>query len=236
MKALRAAAVAVSVLCLSMAGPTVKAKDKTPGSITVAFGAGLNTAQPGNKPNHHIIPQEFTVRITRAKNLVGAEVVVPATVNFIVSGFHWIWVYQPGVTVAEVNAHVPAAGTFVNYDANVNTTVNKLRLVLGDSSDQPAYIETIPRLGYCFVGSVERKSELAKATMPAASVERSQGSVLPLRVEAAGGEQPVPATSAFSSNFWSSARNQIWAGVVLLCGVLIGMSIVLLAHRVTSGS
>src|SRR5215471_15034609 len=61
-------------------------------------------------------------------------------------------------------------GTFVNYDANVNTTVNKLRLVLGDSPDQPAYIETIPRLGYCFVGSVERRGELlgnsgaAKAT------------------------------------------------------------------------
>ena len=126
-------------------------------------------------------------------------------------------------------------GTFVNYDANVNTTVNKLRLVLGDSSDQPAYIETIPRLGYCFVGSVERKSELAKAAMPAASVEGSQGSVPPLRVEAAGGKQAVPATSA-STNFWSSARNQVWAGVVLLCGVLIGMSIVLLAHRVTSGS
>jgi hypothetical protein len=119
MKALRAAAVAVSVLCLSLAGQTVKAKDKTPGSITVAFGAGLNTAQPGNKPNHHIIPQEFTVRITRAKNLAGAEVVVPATVNFIVSGFHWPWVYQPGVTVAEVNAHVPAAGLFVNYDVSV---------------------------------------------------------------------------------------------------------------------
>lgn len=127
-------------------------------------------------------------------------------------------------------------GTFVNYDANVNTTVNKLRLVLGDSSDQPAYIETIPRLGYCFVGSVERTSELAKATVPAAAVEKSQGAILPFDVEPAIGGQAVPAKAAPSVNFWSSARNKVWAGMVLLCGVLIGMGIVLLAHRLSAGS
>ena len=120
MKALRASAVAVSVLLLCLVGPTnLKADDKIPGSISVAFGAGLNTAQPGNTPNHHIIPQEFTVRITKAKKLDGTVVFVPATVNFIVSGFHWPWVYKNGVTLAEVKAHVPAGGTFVNYDVNV---------------------------------------------------------------------------------------------------------------------
>src|SRR5215470_9664621 len=59
-------------------------------------------------------------------------------------------------------------GTFVNYDANVNTTVNKLRLALGDSSEQPIYIETIPRIGYCFVGRVERRAELDVPLLPAA--------------------------------------------------------------------
>ena len=119
MNGLRASAVAVSVLALSLAGPTLKAHDKTAGSITVAFGAGLNTAQPGNTPNHHIIPQEFKIRITKATKLNGQVVVVPATVNFIVSGFHWAWVYQDGVTLEEVQANVPAAGTFVNYNVSV---------------------------------------------------------------------------------------------------------------------
>src|SRR5215470_4362420 len=45
-------------------------------------------------------------------------------------------------------------GTHVNYDANVNTTVNKLRLALGDSPDKPIYVETIPRQGYSFVATV----------------------------------------------------------------------------------
>jgi DNA-binding winged helix-turn-helix (wHTH) protein len=41
--------------------------------------------------------------------------------------------------------------THVNYDANVNTTVNKLRQALGDSCEKPIYIETVPRKGYCLV-------------------------------------------------------------------------------------
>jgi len=117
MRGLRTFAIVGSVLALSLAGSATNVKaDKTPGSITVAFGAGLNTAQPGNTPNHHIIPQQFTVKITKAKKLDGTVVFVPATVNFIVSGFHWPWVYNPGVTVAEVRANVPAAGLFVNFD------------------------------------------------------------------------------------------------------------------------
>jgi hypothetical protein len=129
MRGLRASAFVVSVLALSLAGPAVKAKDddkdkdKTPGRITVTFGTGNNNAQPGNTPNHHILPQEFKVRITKARKLDGTEVVVPATVNFIVSGFHWVWVYKAGVTLQEVVDHIPVAPlppatppTFVNYE------------------------------------------------------------------------------------------------------------------------
>jgi hypothetical protein len=119
MKSLRASAIAVSLLALALAGPTVAAKDKTPGRITVSFGTGNNNSGPGNKPNHHIVPQEFKVAITRATMFDGTVVSVPAVVNFVVSGFHWIWTYQPGVTVDEVRLHVPATGTFVNYDVDV---------------------------------------------------------------------------------------------------------------------
>lgn len=47
------------------------------------------------------------------------------------------------------------ADTYVNFDANLNTALNKLRQVLGDSADQPAFIQTIPRRGYVFIGPVE---------------------------------------------------------------------------------
>src|ERR1700730_13062721 len=60
---------------------------------------------------------------------------------------------KPGevVTREELRQRLWPAETYVNYDANVNTTVNKLRLALGDSSDKPIYNETIPRKGYCLL-------------------------------------------------------------------------------------
>src|ERR1700731_3406806 len=64
---------------------------------------------------------------------------------------------KPGeiVTREELRMQLWPSDTHVNYDANVNTTVNKLRQVLGDSPDQPAFVDTIPRKGYCFVAKVE---------------------------------------------------------------------------------
>jgi TolB-like protein len=44
--------------------------------------------------------------------------------------------------------------TFVGYDHGLNTAINKLRDLLGDSARIPRYIETLPRLGYRFVAQV----------------------------------------------------------------------------------
>ena len=43
----------------------------------------------------------------------------------------------------------------LNYDANVNTTVNKLRTILGDTDEQARFVETVPRKGYSFIAKVE---------------------------------------------------------------------------------
>ena len=45
--------------------------------------------------------------------------------------------------------------TFVDVDHNLNTAINKIREVLGDSSENPRYVETLPRRGYRFVGAIE---------------------------------------------------------------------------------
>ena len=59
------------------------------------------------------------------------------------------------VTREELRMRLWPADTHVNYDANVNTTVNKLRQALGDSSETPVYVETIPRKGYCLMVGAE---------------------------------------------------------------------------------
>src|SRR3984885_2866915 len=73
---------------------------------------------------------------------------------------------KPGevVTREELRQRLWPAETYVNYDANVNTTVNKLRLALGDSSERPIYIETIPRRGYCLLVQPEISATPMMAT------------------------------------------------------------------------
>ena len=63
---------------------------------------------------------------------------------------------QPGELVtreALVNRLWPA-GTFVDFDRGLNKAVNHLREALGDSADQPRFIETFPRKGYRFIAPV----------------------------------------------------------------------------------
>jgi TolB-like protein/DNA-binding winged helix-turn-helix (wHTH) protein/Tfp pilus assembly protein PilF len=45
--------------------------------------------------------------------------------------------------------------TFVDVDRNLNTAVNKIREVLGDSAENPRFVETLPRRGYRFIAPVE---------------------------------------------------------------------------------
>jgi Tol biopolymer transport system component/DNA-binding winged helix-turn-helix (wHTH) protein len=46
--------------------------------------------------------------------------------------------------------------TFVDFETGLNTAIKRLRETLGDSADNPTFIETLPRRGYKFIASVER--------------------------------------------------------------------------------
>jgi len=63
------------------------------------------------------------------------------------------------VTREELKQRRWPSDTFVEADDGLNTAVRKLREVLGDSSENPIYIETIPRRGYRFIGEVLRDEE-----------------------------------------------------------------------------
>jgi DNA-binding winged helix-turn-helix (wHTH) protein len=69
--------------------------------------------------------------------------------------------------------------TYVAFDHSLNTAVNKLRSVLGDGAQSPRYIETRPRLGYCFVAPVERVNGAAPIAVRAASAAAGQSPVAP---------------------------------------------------------
>ncbi len=58
------------------------------------------------------------------------------------------------VTRDELRSEIWSADTFVDFDNSLNTSINKLRDVLGDTSSNPRFIETIPRRGYRFIAPV----------------------------------------------------------------------------------
>jgi Tol biopolymer transport system component/DNA-binding winged helix-turn-helix (wHTH) protein len=49
--------------------------------------------------------------------------------------------------------------SFVDFDHNLNTAINKIREALGDSAESPRYVETLPRRGYRFIAPVEALRE-----------------------------------------------------------------------------
>src|SRR5512147_2068072 len=64
---------------------------------------------------------------------------------------------HPGEIVAreELQKALWPADTFVEFDESLNKAVQKLRQALGDSADNPHFIETLPRKGYRFIAPVE---------------------------------------------------------------------------------
>lgn len=55
--------------------------------------------------------------------------------------------------------------TFVDFDHGLNSAMNRLRQVLGDSADQPRYIETLPGRGYRFIAEIRNSSQKPVLTM-----------------------------------------------------------------------
>lgn len=64
------------------------------------------------------------------------------------------------VTREELRQRLWPADTFVDFDHSLNNAVNRLRETLHDSSELPRFIETLPKLGYRFIGAVEPAGEV----------------------------------------------------------------------------
>jgi DNA-binding winged helix-turn-helix (wHTH) protein/tetratricopeptide (TPR) repeat protein len=75
---------------------------------------------------------------------------------------------KPGkvVTREELRNQNWPPDTFVDFDNSLNTAINKLREALGDSAENPRFIETLPRRGYRFVAPVTSDDEDDVATSP----------------------------------------------------------------------
>jgi len=78
------------------------------------------------------------------------------------------------VTREELRQKLWAADTFVDFDHGLNTAVNKLRELLGDSASSPRFIETLARRGYRFIAPVQTDAQTGAqpSVLPTAPAEQ----------------------------------------------------------------
>jgi TolB-like protein/DNA-binding winged helix-turn-helix (wHTH) protein len=72
---------------------------------------------------------------------------------------------RPGelVTREEIRQRLWPANTFVEFDDGLNTAIKKLRAALGDSADNPRFVETVPRRGYRFLAPIAIQISVGQA-------------------------------------------------------------------------
>ena len=132
---------------------------------------------------------------------------------------------RPGEIVSreELRERLWPSDTFVDFDHGLNNAVMRLREVLGDSSEHPRFIETLPRRGYRFIAPVERRDEASKNS-PAQSEADSfiPGSDAELQKNSSA--NPLPSASVAGSQ--GHGRFSLPRIVVLVAGVLAGSALI----------
>jgi DNA-binding winged helix-turn-helix (wHTH) protein/Tol biopolymer transport system component len=109
------------------------------------------------------------------------------------------------VTREELQCRIWPEESFGDFDHAVNVAIGKLRTALGDSADNPRFVETIPRRGYRFVAALDNPpSEIAPGVPAAPPAETAQR-------HGVGRRWLLPAMSAI-----------LLAAALLVVGILVG--------------
>ena len=75
------------------------------------------------------------------------------------------------VTRRELQAALWPEGTHVEYEPALNTAVRKLRRALGDDAANPQYVQTVPGVGYRFIGAIDSHDAGSVESHPVARTE-----------------------------------------------------------------
>jgi DNA-binding winged helix-turn-helix (wHTH) protein len=129
------------------------------------------------------------------------------------------------VTRDELRKVLWPSDTFVDFDHSLNTAVMKLRDALGDSTDAPLYIETIPKRGYRFIAPVSQATESRNR---AAGSEG--GAAAAATSETSGSEEVVPASAEIPVSPRRPGRKA--AGIGLKLGLILGLILTVAAGSV----
>jgi len=99
----------------------------------------------------------------------------------------------------------------VEFDDGLNTAVRKLRTALGDSADNPRFLETVPRRGYRFIAPV--------AVLDPGSTDSARSGESAAAVVAREPQETGPKEKA--------SHRKIWVWVATVAALLAGLAVVL---------
>jgi len=115
------------------------------------------------------------------------------------------------VTRDEMRAHLWASGTHVDFDRGLAYCIGQLRAALGDTADNPRFVQTLPRRGFRFIAPVEKAVHMPAET------------IVPVPLDSAGPSAAATPTSARRLGIRFAAT----AGLVLAAGSVAGIWMVL---------
>ena len=143
------------------------------------------------------------------------------------------------VTREELRAKLWPGDTFVDFDHGLGSAINKLREALGDSAQNPHFIETLPRRGYRFIAPVEnaRADHGAPVQNAAPLSEPGEGARGPVVIELPkGGYTPVFGRSEAAGEMSAPVRSTASRDVPSRFGTRFWLTVALAGLAVASGS
>src|SRR5262249_2403514 len=79
------------------------------------------------------------------------------------------------VTRGQLHQRLWPSDTFVDFDRGLNAAINRVREALGDSAENPRFVETLPRRGYRFIAPlIEARPARAALTIAESNVRPAQ--------------------------------------------------------------
>jgi len=115
---------------------------------------------------------------------------------------------HPGevVTREELQRRLWPSDTFVDFDVGLNSAIKKLREALHDSAEHPRFVETLPRRGYRFIATLDKRTSEAPSSLPGSTGDAEIARREQKKLKALASGRP--------RTFWISAT----AAVVLAIG------------------
>jgi TolB-like protein/DNA-binding winged helix-turn-helix (wHTH) protein/Tfp pilus assembly protein PilF len=133
---------------------------------------------------------------------------------------------KPGelVTRDELRDRLWKGDTFVDFDHGLNNAVMRLREVLGDSSDRPRFIETVPRRGYRFIAPVEEIPAPAARSADVGEISSAHSALRPANGPAAAPTRKV-GLSDDPKRWLTLPRIAILSAAILCFAVASGVAV-----------